>query len=171
MVLLISTMLISACSGIHCPNPRLNARVPVAEAKQRTGGCSLCSRRSFSLQSPANQPRQQLRLCRPPLEAELLAAYQQTLDERISQVGPSVVNIRVVESQSASALDSNHCRSIPGMPFFNNPNGNQNSLELPPIPKYTGQLKRLAQVLFGSSCHIVTNIMLSRVRRDRGYLQ
>jgi 2-alkenal reductase len=51
---------------------------------------------------------------------DLLSAYQGTLENIYTAVSPSVVNIQVVEQVAATGSDSN---SIPGLPFFNLPQG------------------------------------------------
>jgi serine protease Do len=51
---------------------------------------------------------------------DLLAAYQGTLEDIYSQVGPSVVNIRVVQKVDATAAVT---PQLPVFPFFNQPQG------------------------------------------------
>lgn len=53
---------------------------------------------------------------------DLLAAYQQTLEDIYTRVSPSVVNIRVVQKAAASNLAS---PQLPGIPFFNLPQDQQ----------------------------------------------
>ena len=156
MVLLISTMLISACSGITVQIPGLNARVPVAEANsEQAAAASAPVAVSAPVTAKSAQAAAQAVQTAPG--GELLAAYQQTLENVYQQVGPSVVNIRVVESQSASALDSNQLPSIPGMPFFNNPNGNQNSPNSPQSPNIPSAQALGSGFVWDQAGHIVTN--------------
>lgn len=54
--------------------------------------------------------------------SSLLAAYQGTLENIYTSVSPSVVNIRVEQKVSGSSTTS---QQIPGFPFFNFPQGQQ----------------------------------------------
>ncbi len=65
--------------------------------------------------------------------ADLLSAYQGTLEEIYTAVSPSVVNIQVVEQVTTSGSDSN---SIPGFPF-GLPQG-QGSTASAAVPKRVG---------------------------------
>ena len=156
MVLLISTMLISACSGITVQIPGLNARVPVAEANSEQAAAASAPV-AVSAPVTAKSAQAVAQAVQTAPGGELLAAYQQTLENVYQQVGPSVVNIRVVESQSASALDSNQLPSIPGMPFFNNPNGNQNSPNSPQSPNIPSAQALGSGFVWDQAGHIVTN--------------
>jgi S1-C subfamily serine protease len=72
----------------------------------------------------------------------LLAAYEGTLENVYTQVGPSVVNIRVVQQQSGASLDQNQ------FPFgFNNPQGS--------TPQYSEGLG--SGFVWDTQGHIVTN--------------
>jgi serine protease Do len=77
--------------------------------------------------------------------SSLLAAYEGALENVYTQVNPSVVNIRVVQQQSASALDQSQ------FPFgYNTPQGNQ-----PQTPQYSQGLG--SGFVWDSQGHIVTN--------------
>jgi serine protease Do len=77
--------------------------------------------------------------------ASLLAAYEGALENVYAQVNPSVVNIRVVQKQSASSLDQSQ------FPF--GPNTPQNSE--PQTPQYSQGLG--SGFVWDSEGHIVTN--------------
>jgi len=149
-------MLISACSGITVQIPGLNARVPVAEANSEQAAAASAPV-AVSAPVTAKSAQAVAQAVQTAPGGELLAAYQQTLENVYQQVGPSVVNIRVVESQSASALDSNQLPSIPGMPFFNNPNGNQNSPNSPQSPNIPSAQALGSGFVWDQAGHIVTN--------------
>jgi serine protease Do len=75
----------------------------------------------------------------------LLAAYEGALENVYAQVNPSVVNIRVVQKQSASTLDQSQ------FPFdFNAPQNSQ-----PQTPQYSEGLG--SGFVWDSAGHIVTN--------------
>jgi serine protease Do len=75
----------------------------------------------------------------------LLAAYEGALENVYTQVNPSVVNIRVVQKQSASTLDQSQ------FPFdFNAPQNSQ-----PQTPQYSQGLG--SGFVWDSAGHIVTN--------------
>jgi S1-C subfamily serine protease len=82
----------------------------------------------------------------PPVVSDtgsLLAAYEGTLENVYTQVGPSVVNIRVVQQQSSSSVDQGQ------LPFVdpNTPQGN--------TPQYSEALG--SGFVWDSAGHIVTN--------------
>ena len=76
----------------------------------------------------------------------LLAAYQGTLEDIYGTVGPSVVNIRVLEKLEVANSDSTQ---IPGFPFFNQPG------EQPPQQQYQAALG--SGFVWDQQGHIVTN--------------
>ncbi len=79
---------------------------------------------------------------------DLLAAYQGTLENIYTSVSPSVVNIRVVQKVAASGTTTS--QQIPGFPFFNLPQGQQQAPQ-----QYQTALG--SGFVWDQSGHIVTN--------------
>ena len=94
------------------------------------GGISLSTNSSSANSAPVVQPAPTKALVAPASGAaptggsssDLLAAYQGTLENIYTTVSPSVVNIRVVQKVSGSSTTTTQ---IPGFPFFNLPQGQQ----------------------------------------------
>ncbi|MBP1694682.1 MAG: putative family peptidase, partial [Chloroflexi bacterium] len=164
MVILISTLLISACSGITVQIPGLTSQAQAANANSEQAP-ALAAPAAPAAAAPAAAPapatskaaQAAAQAVQSPNGAELLAAYQQTLENVYQQVGPSVVNIRVVEAQSAATSDSNQLPAIPGFPFFNNPNGGQNSPNSPQSPNIPSAQALGSGFVWDQDGHIITN--------------
>ncbi|MGE5463846.1 MAG: trypsin-like peptidase domain-containing protein, partial [Syntrophothermus sp.] len=80
--------------------------------------------------------------------ADLLAAYQGTLENIYSAVSPSVVNIQVVQKVAAGD-NSTNSGQLPGFPFFNAPQGQQ--------PQQQFQSALGSGFVWDTQGHIVTN--------------
>jgi len=78
----------------------------------------------------------------------VIAAYEGTLEEIYQRVNPSVVNIRVVQKNSAADSSGGN---LPQSPFFNFPNQPQQ----PSVPQYSEGLG--SGFVWDSEGHIVTN--------------
>jgi serine protease Do len=116
------------------------------------GGISL-STNSPSVNSAPAQPAPTKALAAPAAgtvstsgSSDLLAAYQGTLENIYTTVSPSVVNIRVVQKVAGS----NTTTQIPGFPFFNLPQGQQQAPQ-----QYQAALG--SGFVWDTSGHIVTN--------------
>ena len=110
-------------------------------------------------QSQPNQPQT------PPLEPQKVAsgattsltAYESALEGIYAQVNPSVVSIRVVETQSNSTANPGSQNSpffnIPGLPnFFGSPNQNNNQPAAPQVSQALG-----SGFVWNTDGYIVTN--------------
>lgn len=137
---LIAALLLSACGAIPVQIPGVNAQVPAAQA---SSGQANSPSTNTSTASPAAQAGNGI---------EVLAAYQQTLENIYQQVNPSVVNIRVVQKLSGMPADLNQL-----MPFFNNPDANPDDpnapqSDNPPVSQALG-----SGFVWDTSGHIITN--------------
>ena len=122
------TLLLSACSAL----PALQASVNnnVANSLTKANAQATVAPATGSLATDAGG---------------LLAAYEGALENVYTQVNPSVVNIRVVQQQSASGLD------LGQLPFgFNSPQDNS-----PQSPQFSQALG--SGFVWDSQGHIVTN--------------
>lgn len=142
-VLIISALLLSACNGIQFQIPSVSGQAsPLLESKKPA--------ETIKAETAPNSTAQNTS------ESEVLAAYQNTLQDIYTRVSPSVVNIRVVQDSPVSGLDLNQLPQIPGlpdMPFFNNPDSPENSVpELQPFAQGLG-----SGFVWDTAGHIVTN--------------
>jgi serine protease Do len=119
---------ITACGSISLPINTKNSH-PAPELPQATQA------------APAQEPS-----VPSSNSGSLLAAYQGTLEDIYGTVGPSVVNIRVIEKLEAANSAS---PQIPGFPFFNLPQGQQ------PQQQYQAALG--SGFVWDQEGHIVTN--------------
>jgi serine protease Do len=138
MLILVAALLMSACSGVSVQIPGLASGAPVASA---SGGQLAVN------SSPVSAP-----VAQAGSDIEVLAAYQQTLENIYQQVNPSVVNIRVVQKANAVSTDLNQL-----MPFFNNPdtnpqNPNNPQSQNPPTSQALG-----SGFVWDTAGHIITN--------------
>lgn len=133
-IILILSVLLSACSGVSLQLPGVSAQVLAAGLNSNT----------------SSQAQQQVPTVTAPSDSGLLAAYQNTLVSIYEWVNPSVVNIRVLLPVSAVDL-----QQIPGNPF-NAPSspGNPDS-ETPQTPQYDQALG--SGFVWDQTGNIVTN--------------
>src|SRR5574340_243845 len=124
-MLVIATMLISACGALAAVNPgtAVNSVKPAP---------------THVLSTPVPLPTGPA--------ADLLSAYQGTLEQIYAAVSPSVVNIRVVAQVAAAGPGP---ANIPGFPFFNAPQGGQ--------PQQQFQAALGSGFVWDQQGHIVTN--------------
>ena len=89
--------------------------------------------------------------------SDLLAAYQETLENIYTTVSPSVVNIQVVQKVDAANSDLSQLPGLPdlpSLPFFNLPQG-QDPQQQQPQQQYQSALG--SGFVWDQSGHIVTN--------------
>lgn len=140
IVILVAALLLTACGAIPAQIPGLSAQAPVVQAS--SGQADKTSTQSDAA-APAMQTGNGL---------EMLAAYQQTLENIYQQVNPSVVNIRVVQKLNGLPTDLDQL-----IPFFNNPGTNPETpsnpqSENPPVSQGLG-----SGFVWDSAGHIITN--------------
>jgi S1-C subfamily serine protease len=141
-VILLSLVL-SACSSpaaIVANRVRALIAQPSAEIKQMT---NLPAPANSLAAQPAQAPSAQT-----GDQSSLLTAYEAALENVYTQVNGSVVNIRVVQQQSAADI-----QNLP-LPFFNNP-GSPDTPELPQGPQFSQALG--SGVVLDKEGHILTN--------------
>jgi serine protease Do len=125
--IIVITLLISACSAL----PALQASV-----ESSTNAVSNTENQTVSTPT-VEQPTSNI--------SSLLAAYEGTLENVYAQVNPAVVNIRVVQEQSAASID------LGQFPFdFNLPQNSE-----PQTPQYSQGLG--SGFVWDTQGHIVTN--------------
>jgi 2-alkenal reductase len=110
------------------------------------GGVSLSTSNPVTNQSAALPAPPQA--VPPVISGDLLAAYQGTLENIYTAVSPSVVNIRVIQKVDTS---NSITTQIPGFPFFNLPQGQQQQ----PEQQYQSALG--SGFVWDQNGHIITN--------------
>ena len=142
----LATLLLSACgarpaSQASAGNTSSNLLAQVVSQAENVAAKKIQTS-AQSTPQPTSQPTTALQASDA---SSLLAAYEGTLETVYTQVNPSVVNIRVVQQQSASTLDQSQ------FPFdFNAPQNSQ-----PQTPQYSQGLG--SGFVWDSEGHIVTN--------------
>lgn len=116
-VLIISVMLLSACSGVGVAlsnaASQFNSTQPTATSPSTSG--SVASTSATAANTTSNTPPAQI-----TANSGLLAAYESTLESIYTTVNPQVVNITVMSTSSGN--------NLPSFPGFNNNNQNQNQV-------------------------------------------
>jgi serine protease Do len=134
-LIIISTMILTACAS-----PFLSASAATGISTQQsaqatevpqTGNSSTTNQTTSSSASSAS-----------------LSAYESVLESIYTRVNPSVVNITVTETSTASSNSSN----VPGFQFFFGSPNNQNQPQAPQISQALG-----SGFVWDSQGHIVTN--------------
>lgn len=160
-LLIILTMLLSACSGISAMLPRqsMNATPIVSNTENQQN--EYTSPQNDTSQGSNNSTSTILEQTSnaPLLESSVIAAYEGVLENIYRQVNPSVVNIRVVQQQAKSSfnlndLQENPFSNIPGFPdipgFPSNPENSE-----PSTPQYSQSLG--SGFVWDTDGHIITN--------------
>jgi serine protease Do len=140
-LLLVSVMLLSACSGVSSVFSKTASQVNVAQAAPSSSSQASPSSNDSTSLSSAPAISNSTKSVSPTIISgtELLAAYESTLESIYSTVSPQVVNIMVLSQASSSNLQS--------FPGFNN---NQQSQ-----PQYSQALG--SGFIWDTSGDIVTN--------------
>jgi len=130
VLVLFAVVALTACGGVS-----LNTSNPSANSAPAAPSPTLVAPAPVQESMPAGT------------SGDLLAAYQGTLENIYKTVGPSVVNIRVVQKVAASDTITSQ---IPGFPFFNLPQGDQQAPQ-----QYQSALG--SGFVWDKDGHIVTN--------------
>jgi len=140
-LVLVSAMLLSACSGISAFSQSAN---PLNIAQAASQSTTVATQSSSGTTTTASQASSSNTASQPPAQitgnSQLLAAYESTMESIYSTVSPDVVNIMVLVPASG-----NSTQNFPG---FNNNNNNQ-------TPQYSQALG--SGFFWDTNGNIVTN--------------
>lgn len=155
-LLIVLTMLISACSGASAilPLQSISSTPMLSSANNQAAESATPQSANSAASTSSEQPSSA-----PLPESGVIAAYEGVLENIYTQVNPSVVNIRVVQKQTESSISlrdnhENPFSNIPGFPDIPGFPSNPDSSE-PSTPQYSQALG--SGFVWDTEGHIITN--------------
>ncbi len=124
-LVLITAMLLSACSGIAALSQSNNPIGSIAQAASSTTAPTASSKTSSSSSSSSSTSTSSSSAASVVVPSDFLTAYQNTLESIYSAVSPSVVNISVMVPSTSG--------NIQNFPGFGNNNNNQSQQLTPAL--------------------------------------